>query len=299
MAGETQLTVRTRDGRDLEVLVGGPPDGLPVVFHTGTPAGPVSFGPWTDAAVANGLRLVTYGRPGYGRSTAQHGRSVADAASDVAAIVDRLGADVFVTAGHSGGGPHALACAALLPDRCLAAASVASVAPRDADGLDWLAGMGPENVEEFGLAARGEPELTPWLEEQAVGLRSVDPSGLTAALGGLLPAIDQQVLTGELAALIAAELHRALEAGIAGWRDDDLAFTRDWGVDLAAVRVPVSVWQGGQDLMVPLAHGEWLAGHIAGASAHLFEEHGHLSLTVAHIPAIFADLATQARTGDT
>jgi pimeloyl-ACP methyl ester carboxylesterase len=297
MAGEMQLTVRTPDRRDLEVLVGGPPDGLPVVFHSGTPAGPVAFDDHTDAAAANGLRYVTYARPGYGRSTAQHGRCVGDAAADVAAIVDRLGAGTFVTAGHSGGGPHALACAALLPDRCLAAASIAGVAPRDADGLDWLTGMGPENVEEFTLAARGEVALTPWLEEQAVGLRAVDPSDLAAELGGLLPPIDQEVLTGEVAELIASECHRALEAGVAGWRDDDLAFTRDWGVDLAAIRVPVSVWQGGQDLMVPFAHGEWLAAHIPGATAHLFAEHGHISLAVAHVPAVFAELAAQARAG--
>jgi pimeloyl-ACP methyl ester carboxylesterase len=298
MAGETQLTVRTPDGRDLEVLVGGPPDGLPVVFHSGTPAGPVAFDDYTDAAAASGLRYVTYARPGYGRSTAQHGRSVAAAAADVAAVLDRLGTDSFVTAGHSGGGPHALACAALLPDRCLASASIAGVAPWDADGLDWLAGMGPENLEEFAVVVRGEAALTPWLEDRAVGLRTIDRSEVIAAFGGLVPRIDKEVLTGEVADLVAAELRRAVEAGVAGWRDDDLAFARDWGVDLGAIRVPVSVWQGGEDLMVPFAHGEWLATHIAGASVHLFAEHGHLSLTVAHIPAIFADLATRARTGE-
>jgi pimeloyl-ACP methyl ester carboxylesterase len=192
-----------------------------------------------------------------------------------------------------------LACAALLPDRCLAAASIAGVAPRDVEDLDWLAGMGPENIEECTLAVRGEPALTPFLEAQAVGMRTVNGTDLVAALGGLLPAIDKQVLTGEVADMISAECRRAFESGIAGWRDDDLAFSRDWGIDLGAIRVPVSVWQGGQDLMVPFAHGEWLAAHIAGASAHLFADHGHISLAIAHVPAVFADLAERAITGGT
>jgi pimeloyl-ACP methyl ester carboxylesterase len=290
-----ELLVRTADGRELEVLVSGPADAVPVVFHSGTPGGAVIHQPMARAAAENGLRLVTYGRPGYGRSTPQTGRTVADAAGDTAAVLDQLDAGVFVTMGHSGGGPHALACAALLPGRCRAAASVAGVAPWDAEGLDVMAGMGPENVEEFGLAVQGSTALTGYLEEQGEQLRSISGPDVADALGGLVPEVDKRVLTGELAEHYAAAFRKAMESGIAGWHDDDLAFVRPWGFQLADITVPVSVWQGAQDLMVPFAHGSWLAAHIPGATAHLFEEHGHLSLTVEQVPAILRELVRAAR----
>ncbi len=288
------LEVRTVDGRELEVLVVGPADAVPMVFHSGTPSGPVPQPPMARAAAALGLRLVTYGRPGYGRSTPQPGRAVADAARDTAAVLDALGAGEFVTMGHSGGGPHALACAALLPDRCRAAASVAGIAPWDADGLDVLAGMGQENVEEFGLAAEGSAALTPYLEEEGEQLRTVSGPEVADALGGLVPDVDKRALTGQLADRVAASFRKSMESGIAGWRDDDLAFVRPWGFDLAAISVPVSIWQGAQDLMVPFAHGPWLAEHVPGATAHLFQEHGHLSLTVEQVPAILRHLVLAA-----
>src|SRR4051812_20094274 len=229
MSGDTQsLMVPTADGRQLEVLVSGPMDRLPVVFHTGTPSGPVPYPPTTRAAADNGLRLVTYGRPGYGRSTPKPGRSVADAVSDTVTVLDHLGAGKFVTMGHSGGGPHALACAALLPDRCLAAASVAGVAPWEAEGLDVMAGMGPENVEEFGLAMKGADALTPFLEPLCDELRTIDAAQVIAAFGGLVPEVDKAVLTGAVATYYADVFHRAFETGIAGWLDDDLAFVRPW-----------------------------------------------------------------------
>lgn len=289
------VMVRAADGRDLEVVVSGPADAVPVVFHSGTPSGPVLDLPMARAAAALGLRLVTYGRPGYGRSTPQPGRTVADAAGDTAAVLDRLGAGEFITMGHSGGGPHALACARLLPERCRAAASVAGIAPWDAAGLDVMAGMGPENVEEFGLAVQGSTALTVYLEEQGDQLRSISGPDVADALGGLVPDVDKRVLTGVLAEHYADAFRKALENGIAGWHDDDLAFVRPWGFHLADITVPVSIWQGAQDLMVPFAHGSWLAAHIPGAGAHLFEEHGHLSLTVEHVPAILMDLVRAAR----
>jgi pimeloyl-ACP methyl ester carboxylesterase len=283
------------EGRELEVLVSGPADGLPVVFHTGTPSGPVPYAPTTRAAADNGLRLVTYGRPGYGRSTPQPGRSVADVVADTVAVLDYLGATEFVTMGHSGGGPHALACAALLPDRCVAAASVAGVAPWDADGLDVMAGMGPENIEEFSLSMNGADALTQFLEPLGEELRTIAPDEVVKAFGGLVSEVDRLVLTGAVAAYYADGFHKALENGIGGWRDDDLAFVRPWGFDLTDITVPVSIWQGAQDLMVPFAHGRWLAAHVPGATVHLFDEHGHLSLTENHVPAILADLAGTAR----
>jgi pimeloyl-ACP methyl ester carboxylesterase len=284
-----QLTVEVTDGRRLEVVAAGPVDGLALVSHTGTPAGLVPFAPMVDAAAARGLRTVLYARPGYGGATPRPGRTVADAAEDVAAILDELGHDAFVTAGWSGGGPHALACAALLPDRCRSAATIAAVAPYRADGLDFLAGMGPENVEEFGAAAGGEAPLTAFLDAAAAELREVTAEQVAAALGGLASEVDTAALSGEFAEHLASSFRTAVAGGIAGWRDDDLAFVRPWGfgLDLA---VPVAIWQGGQDRMVPYDHGRWLADHVGGARPRLLPGEGHLSLPLTGFGAILDDL---------
>ena len=154
MQTERQL-VPLADGRDLDVLTVGPEDGFPLVVHEGTPGGLVPNGKIVGAAEERGLRVVMAARPGYEGSTPRPGRRVADVAGDVGQVLDALGACESVSIGFSGGGPHSLACAALLPGRCLAAASVACVGPYGVEGLDFLAGMGPENVEEFTLAVRG------------------------------------------------------------------------------------------------------------------------------------------------
>ncbi|HEY9242120.1 MAG TPA: alpha/beta hydrolase [Streptosporangiaceae bacterium] len=274
-----QYVLTTPDGRPLEVLTAGPPGGLPVLFHNGTPGGLVAFQPMTDAAAERGLRTVMYARPGYGQSGPRPGRRVADTVADAARVLDHLGAEQFVTAGWSGGGPHALACAALLPGRCLAAASLAGVAPAQAAGLDWLAGMGPENVAEFGAAAQGEAALTAYLTPEADGLRQVTGEQVADALGGLVSAADRDVITADFADYLAAMFRAAVSTGIAGWRDDDFAFASDWGFPVEqAGQVPVAVWQGTEDLMVPPSHGAWLAGHIPGARPHLLPGQGHLTL---------------------
>jgi pimeloyl-ACP methyl ester carboxylesterase len=287
------MTVAAPGGRELEVLAAGPADGLPLVFHNGTPGGLVAFGPMTAAAAERGLRTVMYARPGYGASTPQPGRRVADAAADVAAVLDALDAEQFVSAGWSGGGPHALACAALLPQRCQGAASIAGVAPHDAAGLDWLAGMAGENVAEFGAATAGEAELTAFVTAGAADLRDVTAEQVAAALGDLASAADQDVLTGEFASYLAADFRAATAAGIAGWRDDDLAFITDWGFALGA-GAPVTVWQGDQDMMVPFGHGKWLAANLPGARAHLVPGAGHLSLAVGQFGEILDDLLSVA-----
>jgi pimeloyl-ACP methyl ester carboxylesterase len=281
------------DGRRLEVRVAGPESGKPLVFHYGTPSGAEMFPPLVEAAARHGLRTVVYSRPGYGGSTPQPGRAVADAAADTAAVVDALGAGrtagTFVTLGWSGGGPHALACAALLPGRCSAAASVAGVAPYTGSGLDWTAGMGAENVEEFGAAAGGEEALTRYLEPVAAALATIQGDEVAQGLGDLVSDVDRRAITGEYADFLASSFRAAVAAGIAGWRDDDLAFVRDWGFPLSGDRV--AVWQGGQDRMVPLAHGQWLAANLPGARAHLLPDEGHLSLVVGWFDRILDELA--------
>jgi pimeloyl-ACP methyl ester carboxylesterase len=285
------------DGRDIDVLTAGPEDGLPLVVHEGTPSGLVVYETTAEAARQRGLRIVMVARPGYERSTPRLGRRVRDVAPDVAAVLDVLGADTFVTIGSSGGGPHSLACAAGLPGRCLAAASIAGVAPYAAEGLDFLAGMGPENVAEFGAAAKGADDLTPYLEKEAVPLSRVTEQDVAAAFGGLVSAADKAALTGGFAASVAASLRAAVRNGIVGWRDDDLAFTADWGFRLDALAAPVAIWQGDQDRMVPYAHGRWLAAHIPGAGVHLMPGEGHLTLTVTAIGRILDDLLGLARLG--
>jgi pimeloyl-ACP methyl ester carboxylesterase len=277
-------------GRTLEVLVDGEATGRPLVFHSGTPSGAVWFGQLADAASEAELRLVTYSRPGYAGSTPQPGRSVADAAADVSAILDALGADDFLSVGWSGGGPHALACAALLSDRCAAAATIAGVAPYPAPGLDWMAGMGQDNLDEFSAALKGRDALRPMLEKWALELGAVRGPEVAESLRTLVSDVDKRALTGEFAEMLAESIRRAVSTGVAGWRDDDLAFTRPWGFDLGSIRRPVAVWQGGQDRMVPFAHGAWLAEHIPGARVHLYPDEGHLSLAVASLQRVIADL---------
>jgi len=281
--------VRTKDGRDLEVLRDGPPGARPLIYHSGTPTAAVEFPPLADAAADRGWQLVTWSRPGYGDSTPNPGRSVADVTTDTAAVLDHLGQDSFVTLGWSGGGPHALACAALMPDRCAAAATLAGVAPYPAEGLDWLAGMGPENVEEFGASIESPVALTIYLEAQVPDLAEVTGEQVAEMLGGLIDEVDRAALTGDFADMLAAALRRAVSSGIAGWRDDDLAFAKPWGFDLSDITVPVSVWQGAHDRMVPYAHGTWLAAHIPGAHVHLHADEGHLSLA-SQLPRILDDL---------
>lgn len=273
-----RFRVAAQPGRSVEVLVAGAADGLPLVYHTGTPSGLAVFEPMARACAERGLALVMYTRPGYGGSDPQPGRRVADAAADVRAILDHLGAGEFVTAGASGGGPHALACAALLPGRCLAAATLGGVAPRE--GADWLAGMAEDNVTEFSAAIEGDGALTAFLRGAAPDLAEVTGDQVARALGELASAADQRVLTGEYAEYLAASFRAAVSTGIAGWRDDDLAFVADWGVSLGAVGVPVSVWQGDADNMVPMEHGRRLARLIPVARPHLLAGEGHLTIGV-------------------
>jgi pimeloyl-ACP methyl ester carboxylesterase len=282
------------DGRIFEYAAGGPADGFPLVAHHGTPSGAVLDPELVEAAGRHGLRTILPARAGYDGSTALPGRTVAGVAADVAALLDGLGLDRFVTVGWSGGGPHALACAALLPRRCRAATTIAGVAPYDAAGLDWFAGMGDENLAEFGAAAAGAGELTAYLEEAAEGLAGVGAGHLAAALGDLVSDVDKRALTGGFADYLAASIRAALSTGIAGWRDDDLAFLTGWGFGLDGFGVPVAIWQGDEDRMVPFDHGRWLATHIPGAAVHLEPGEGHLSLLTNRLDAILADLAGAA-----
>jgi pimeloyl-ACP methyl ester carboxylesterase len=282
-------------GRLLDVHVSGPDGGEVLVYHHGTPGSYLPSGSLSRAVHAHGLRLATYSRAGAGASGRDKGRSVADVAVDVDAILDHLGAERCVVAGKSGGGPHALATGAGLGERVAGVLSIAGVGPFDADGLDFLAGMGEQNIEEFNLARQGEAALRPYLEAEVPALASLDPVAMVASLHSLLPDVDRIALTDEYGRDEAAALKEALRNGVDGWLDDDLAFTRPWGFDLDDVTMPTFVWQGSADLMVPYAHGEWLVAHLPNAIGHLLDGEGHFSIAVGRIDEMLDELAATIR----
>jgi pimeloyl-ACP methyl ester carboxylesterase len=286
--------IRTGDGHLLDVELAGPKGGRSLIFHTGTPSAGSLFEAMIELGVERGLRHISYSRPGYGGSDRHPGRSVADCASDVQRLAEELEIEQFFTVGASGGGPHALACAALLPDRTLAAATLAGVAPFEAAGLDWLAGMGEENLDEFAATLAGEEALLEYLEPAAAGLRGASAEDIGAEMGDLLSPVDQAALSGAFAEYMARTTAMALQNGPWGWLDDDLAFARPWGFEVAAIEVPVTVWQGGEDRFVPFAHGEWLAANIPGAHPRLLPREGHLSIVVGSYGAVLDDLLARA-----
>jgi pimeloyl-ACP methyl ester carboxylesterase len=279
-------------GGRLDVEVSGPERGMPLLFHHGTPGSLTQLRAMRGAAHARGLRLVTYSRAGYGASTRRPGRAVGDVVPDVAAVLDRLGAPRCLVAGWSGGGPHALATGAGLPERVAGVLCIASVGPHGTAELDFLAGMGEQNVEEFGLAVAGEASLRGYLQRAAVELRDADAAAIVRELNTLLPKVDVAVVTEEFGEDLAANIAEGLRTGVDGWLDDDLAFTAPWGFDLDETAVPTFVWHGGADLMVPFAHGQWLAHHIPGATAHLEPAEGHLSIGVGALDRMLDELIT-------
>jgi pimeloyl-ACP methyl ester carboxylesterase len=235
--------VRLPDGRRLDVRVSGPANGFPLVFHHGTPGAATPVRALERAAHARGLRLVTTSRPGYGDSTRQPGRAVVDVAADTAAVLAAIGAERCLIAGWSGGGPHALACGARL-GAAAAVLVIAGVAPYGAAGLDWMSGMGQQNIAEFSAAIQGEDELRSYLLQQREQLKDITAADVAASLETLLPGVDRAVLTGEFGEDLAANLRESVRADVEGWFEDDIAFTRSWGFGLEEISVPAMIWAG-------------------------------------------------------
>jgi pimeloyl-ACP methyl ester carboxylesterase len=281
--------VRLPDGRRLDLRVSGPAGGFPLVFHHGTPGAVTPVRALERAAHARGLRLVTTSRPGYGDSTRQPGRAVVDVAADTAAVLAAIGAGRCLVAGWSGGGPHALACGARL-DAAAAVLVIAGLAPYGAGGLDWMAGMGEENVVEFSAAVAGEDQLRPHLLAEGEQLKDITAAGLVSSMRTLLPDADKAVLTGEFAEDLAASFREAVRTGVDGYLDDELAFTAPWGFGVEEISVPVMIWHGTADLMVPFSHGQWLAAQLPGASAHLEQGQGHLSVALGALDHMLDEL---------
>lgn len=277
---EESHSFRTENGRLVVFSRYGPSDGHPVVFNYGTP-GTRRISPRLQAAIErNGAQVVILDRPGYGESARFAGRRVVDVVGDVEKAVDLLGWDSFAVWGGSGGAPHALACAAVLGGRVERCASVVGPAPYAAEGLEWFRGMSPGNVEEFSRALEGEGAYRPLVQRLAnAAVEAARAGEVTIPDEYELPEADRVALRartkepGHLDRVVASYLE-----GIDGWVDDCIAFTKPWGFDVEAIRVPVSVWYGPDDVLVPRDHAEWLLAHVPAAqrrplpAGHMLED---------------------------
>jgi pimeloyl-ACP methyl ester carboxylesterase len=286
--------VKAPDGRQLSTQVYGDPDGKPVFLLHGTPGS--RLGPHPRAAVLHrlGVQLIAFDRPGYGKSDRLEGRRVADAATDVLAIADAYGLDKFAVVGRSGGGPHALACAALLPDRVTKAAVLVGLAPRGAHGLDWYDGMTQSNVSEHAAAANGPEGLAAMTEAAADAVRA-DPASLLASLQDQMPDSDRRVVADPgIRAMLLQTYAEGLRTSADGWIDDVLAFYLSWGFDPAMVTVPVLLWHGAVDNLSPVSHAMWLADHIASATVVIQAGAAHFS-ALDVLPDILRWLSSESR----
>jgi pimeloyl-ACP methyl ester carboxylesterase len=272
-------SISTKDGREISVAEAGHSDGVPIIVHHGTPGSRLLYSPWIQDAEKRGIRLIGYDRPGYGGSTPLRGRSVASAAEDVAVIAKFLQIESLCVWGISGGGPHALACAALLPDLVLAAAILASPAPYPSDNLEYFEGMGEGNIDEFNAALAGRDALERYIEPLVPDLLSArDPKAIVEEMRSLLCPPDVAVIKEDYAKFLIDSTNEGIEARRDGWIDDDIAFFTPWGFTLSQIQVPILLLHGEQDQMVPVSHGKWLASELNSAEASILPDDGHLTL---------------------
>jgi pimeloyl-ACP methyl ester carboxylesterase len=270
------------DGRTLTFAEWGDPGGVPVIALHGTPnsrlARHYDEGLYVDA----GARVITYDRPGYGGSDRHPGRCVADCVGDVAAIADSLGLERFAVSGGSGGGPHALAVGARLPERVTRVSCAVSPAPFDLPDFDWYEGMDPLNVQEVEWALAGEEVLVRELEREAAETLervAVDPANVLGEEWGLPESDRVELARPERREVIRQDVNEAFRTGVWGWADDDLAIIRPWGFDVHELRVPTRVIYGVTDVLVPSQHGRWLAANVPNAEVVAEEVRGHLPST--------------------
>ena len=268
-------TLTTPDGRTLAYVERGPESGTPVIVSHGTPGSRFARHPDPQMYERHGVRSIAYDRPGYGRSDPQRGRSVADAAADVAAIADELGFERFAVVGGSGGAPHALACGALLGGRVTRVGALVTPAPSDAEDFDFFEGLAELNVKEFGAALEGEGAIEAFLQPLADGIRA-DPDAVIEDILTELPEVDRELASRpEFRAIMKESFVEAVRQGVRGWADDDLAFAKPWGFELEDVQAETRVWQGELDVLTPRPHGEYVASRLPNARFELLENGGH------------------------
>ncbi|HEX3789124.1 MAG TPA: alpha/beta fold hydrolase [Pseudonocardiaceae bacterium] len=280
----TESDLQLRDGRTLRMYdsgVGAAEPSLTVYWLHGTPQVGEPPAPLLPETERRGIRVVSHDRPGYGGSTTQRGRDVAAVVADVTAVVDALGVDQFAVVGASGGGTHALACAALLPERVLGVVSAAGLAPFDAQDLDWFAGMAAFGQAELRAASGGRDLLAAHLA--TVG--DFNPEQFTDA--------DHKFLAGPWSWL-GGSSRRALADGPDGMLDDDVAYVTPWGFDPETIGAPVLFLHGAQDRVVPSAHSSWLSQRCRWAELWLRPDDGHLSV-LSRCPAALDWLGEHAK----
>jgi pimeloyl-ACP methyl ester carboxylesterase len=275
----TASSVTAHDGRTITFAEWGDPSGYPVFSLHGTPGSRLARHYDEGAYVEAEARVITYDRPGYGGSDRQRGRSVVDCVADVASLADALGLDDFAVIGGSGGGPHALAVAARLPERVSKVTCAVGIVPYDTPGFDFVDGMDPNNVKELGWALEGEGVLSRELEREAAEMLervSVDPSKIIGDDWDLSEADRAELARPERHGVIRESVSASFANGVWGWVDDDLCFVSPWGFDVSEIQVPARVIYGASDVLVPHKHGEWLARNVPRAEVVIEEDKGHI-----------------------
>jgi pimeloyl-ACP methyl ester carboxylesterase len=283
------------DGRVLEVASQGNATGPTVLLHHGTPGSTRSLGSFAPLIAQGDFFVVTLSRPGYGRSSRLEGRDVAAVVEDARHALDFFERSEYVALGWSGGGPHALACAALDTPRCTGAVTLAGVVPIDVD-FDWTEGMAQENIDEFALAKEGGPAYEEGMAAAGAFMAEINKENAIDLFGGLLSDPDRKVLADDkaLEAFVDATRHAFAESW-RGFFDDDVTFYKNWGFDPTSIAVPVEIFYGDQDLMVPPTHGAWLASHLPTARTYHDENEGHLSIWANHFDEVAKALTSASR----
>jgi pimeloyl-ACP methyl ester carboxylesterase len=287
--------VQVDDERTLAVDTWGHQEGTPVVLIHGTPGS--RKGPLPRGIVLSrlGVRLISYDRPGYGHSSRHPGRTVADAATDLKAIADHFNLKRFSVVGRSGGGSHALACAALLKDRIERVAALVSLAPSDAEDLDWYDGMAGSNVKEYSRVDDDRDAIVKDLAKRAVEIRD-DPEQLLKLLLPELARPDRRIVDDvAIRRLLAQTYSEGLRVNADGWIDDIVAFRKPWGFDLADIDAPTLLWHGAKDEFSPVGHTRWLAGRISHAETLVEEGASHFS-AMEVLPRILSWIVTGSST---
>ena len=283
---------RSVDDRRLAVQLSGDYRREPVFYLHGTPGSRVGPRPTNRELTDRNVWLISFDRPGYGRSDRLESRTVADVATDVEAIADGLGLERFAVLGRSGGGPHALACAALLPERVTRAAALVSLAPWQAQGLDWFAGMADSNVDAYTVAASDHEALITRLVQAAARILA-DPASHIAVLTPEMPEADRRIVADkDVRTLLVQNFFEGLRISAEGWIDDVLAFCSPWGFDVSDIRVPVYLWHGARDVFSPVAHSQWLADRIPGAITELPPDRAHFG-ALEMVPSVLSWLSGQ------
>ncbi|MEU4689723.1 alpha/beta hydrolase [Actinoplanes sp. NPDC023714] len=273
--GGDREQAKTADGRVLAFDVTGRRDGVPVFLLHGTPGSRLGPKPRHLTLHHAGIRLISYDRPGYGGSAPHPGRSVADAAADIRVIADDLGIERFAVVGRSGGGPHALAAAALLPDRVISTAVLVGLAPADAVHLDWHGGMAEGNVKAYEAVDNDWARHVERIRLRADEVRR-NPEALIEDVRRQMSEADRPVLDDVgIRRLLIETYQEAVQQGPYGWIDDLGAFRKPWGFAFGDIRCPVLLWHGEDDTFSPVAHSRWLAERIPGVQIRVQSRTAH------------------------